>query len=603
MTEPTPRLNPQQEEAIRYSGGPSLVVAGPGSGKTKVLTHKIARLIKEGMDPQKILAVTFTNKAADEMQERVTGLLGPQGTGKNRIPQWMGTFHSVCVRILRTDGREIGISAGFVIYDQGDQRSLIKDLLKEQGPSGEKFSAPAIHAAISNAKNELVDSEEYETLASGPFEEAAAAVFGRYQAELTKANALDFDDLLFKTVLLLRTKPKVARRWQERFDHILVDEYQDTNRAQYEIIKTLSQNHQNLTVVGDMSQAIYSWRGADFRNILRFEKDYPRSKIFRLGQNYRSTQKILSAAQALIKHNRTHLPIDLWTGNQEGIPPTLYSAADEVDEAHYISSQLTAMIQGGEAQSFSDFAVLYRTNAQSRVLEEVFMRSGIPYVLVGGVKFYERREIKDVLGYLRLIMNPRDRVSLKRVQKIGKRRFAKFLKIDKLDRRPVIILDEILAKTGYLTYLEDGTEEGQSRIENVKELRSVASSFGSLAEFLEHVALVQPTDSLTFSGKGGAVALMTLHSAKGLEFPTVFITGLEEGLLPHSRSLGNWESLEEERRLCYVGITRAKQRVHLCFAQERLFFGTRAMGIPSRFLNEIGEENMIFHLGQRDEEF
>ncbi|OGC54686.1 hypothetical protein A2797_02270 [candidate division WWE3 bacterium RIFCSPHIGHO2_01_FULL_48_15] len=630
--DPLGALNPQQKEAATYANGPSLVVAGPGSGKTRVLTHKISYLIKElKTPPEAILAVTFTNKAADEMRERITRLLGNQVTREEpafpaaqlpnypvtELPTWIGTFHSICAKILRVDGNAIGIPPGFLIYDESDQKDLLKNILEEVGIVGEKFAPASILNAISSAKNEMIDAQEYASLAEGYFQETVAQIYPRYQEELRKAQAMDFDDLLGEAVRLFKNKPDVLKRWQNRFRHVLVDEYQDTNHAQYLFVQLLSQEHQNLTVVGDMSQAIYSWRGADFRNILRFEKDYPKAKIFRLAQNYRSTKSILLAARALIEHNRTHLPLELWTENEIGTPIVLYAAENELEEAFSISAQITAMLSDGRAKNYHDFSVLYRTNAQSRVLEEVFIRGGIPYILVGGVKFYERKEIKDVLAYLRLIHNPKDRVSLQRAEKIGKRRLLKFFEVGKeenfLSLSPVEILDKILEQTGYLKYLEDGTKVGEERIENVKELRSVASEFGTLAEFLEHVALVDNSGPRTNTHAGiarygeampsnshpnprGFVTLMTLHSAKGLEFPFVFITGLEEGLLPHSRSLTNQEELEEERRLLYVGMTRAQKELHLCFARERLFFGSRAISTPSRFLQEIGEEHFIHHL-------
>lgn len=591
-------LNPQQQAAVRYADGPSLIVAGPGSGKTRVLTHKIAHLIeKEKIPPEKILAVTFTNKAADEMKHRVAKLLN-----RSLDRMWIGTFHSICARILRQDGQAIGIPPTFVIYDEDDQKDLIKKILQNSGMESERSSPSAILAAISGAKNEMINEEEYAALAEGPFQETAAEIFPLYQQELQKAGALDFDDLLIKAVQLLQKDQDALNRWQKRFAHILVDEYQDTNRVQYLLVRLLSKTHHNLTVVGDMSQAIYSWRGADFRNILRFQKDYPQAKIFHLAQNYRSTKRILLAARALIEHNRTHIPLELWTDNDEGLPVVLYAAENELDEAFYVSSQISTMLSGGLAQNFSDFAVLYRTHAQSRVLEEVFMRAGLPYLLVGGVKFYERREVKDILSYLRLLLNPQDPVSFQRAEKIGKRRLRTLLDANReelLRLTPIQMINRILEVTGYLQYLEDGSEEGQSRVENVKELCSVAASFGSLPEFLEHVALVQPTDRLlNRSAKisRDSVTLMTLHSAKGLEFPTVFITGVEEGLLPHSRSMGSTDAIEEERRLCYVGITRAQRQLHLCFARERLFFGTRSENLPSRFISEIGNENLIFHL-------
>jgi len=607
-------LNPQQKAAARYTDGPSLIVAGPGSGKTRVLAHKIAYLIQnENIPPERILAVTFTNKAAEEMRNRVAQLLDDQTTGQENDSSrpavrpsdhrmWMGTFHSICARILRRDGPAGRIPPTFLIYDEDDQKDLVKEILKANGAEGERFSPTAILAAISEAKNEMISTEEYRTLAEGPFQELVAEIYPLYQSQLREARGLDFDDLLVETVRIFQKNAEILARWQKAFEHILVDEYQDTNRVQYLLVRLLSQTHHKLTVVGDMSQAIYSWRGADFRNILRFQQDYPQAQIFHLAQNYRSTKRILLAARALIEHNRTHIPLELWTENEDGTPVVLYAADNELDEAFYISSQINAMLASGQAKHFADFAVLYRTNAQSRVLEEVFMRGGVPYLLIGGVKFYERREVKDLLAYLRLLLNPEDIVSRQRLEKVGKRRLLRLEGEDRIKLSalpPAEMIRKILEITGYLAYLDDGTEEGQSRVENVKELSSVAASFGSLTEFLEHVALVQPTDRLPARPaniRQDAVMLMTLHSAKGLEFPHVFITGLEEGLLPHSRSMGSNDEIEEERRLCYVGMTRARRQLHLSFARERLLFGSRSDSFPSRFLNEIGDENLLFHL-------
>jgi DNA helicase-2/ATP-dependent DNA helicase PcrA len=514
----------------------------------------------------------------------------------------MGTFHSVCARILRRDGPEIGIPASFVIYDENDQRDLIKEILKTIGRGEERFSPPAVSAAISQAKNEMIDPEEYQEMAEGNFQQAIAEIYPIYQEKIRNSGGLDFDDLLLETARLFQERPPVLARWQKSFRHVLVDEYQDTNRVQYLLVRLLSKTHHNLTVVGDMSQAIYSWRGADFRNLLRFQQDYPQAEVFHLAQNYRSTKRILLAARSLIENNRTHIPLELWTDNEEGLPVVLYAADNELDEAFYLSTQISALLSAGNARHFADFAVLYRTNAQSRVLEEVFMRGGIPYLLIGGTKFYERKEVKDILAYLRLLLNPQDHLSRERAEKVGKRRLANLdsqTRENLVSLTPSQLIQKILQLTEYLNYLDDGSEEGQSRVENVKELSSVAASFGSLPEFLEHVALVQPTDRLpsqTTRFRKDAVSLMTLHSAKGLEFPYVFITGLEEGLLPHARSLGSNEEIEEERRLCYVGVTRAKKQLHLCFARERLLFGARSESLPSRFLNEIGEENLLLHL-------
>jgi len=606
-------LNQEQREAVIHTDGPILIVAGPGSGKTRVLTQKIAYLIEEKkVSPEKILGVTFTNKASEEMGVRIEKLLANSSrlmAGQLTLP-WIGTFHATCAKILRRDGLTIGIPSSFIIYDASDQRTLVKKVMKKLELHQERLSPAGVAAAISKAKSELVDPEDYTSYAEGFFHEAVAEIYPEYQKALRRAKALDFDDLIGETVRLFRKRRKVLERWQERFRYILVDEYQDTNHAQYVFIKLLSAKYKNICAVGDMSQAIYSWRGADFRNILRFEHDFPQTKIFRLSRNYRSTKTILAAAKNLIEKNRTHISLNLWTKNQEGKPIILYEAESELDEASYVSQTINAQLNTLN-HLWKDFAVLYRTNAQSRAIEEVFIRAGIPYVLVGGVKFYERREINDVLAYLRLLLNPKDAVSQERIEKIGKGRFKSFQELlgnEKLLTRPALkILDAVLEKTGYLDYLDDGTEEGLSRIDNVKELRSVATSFGSLAEFLEHVSLVDLNDSIKSSGRPvtrlpsyqNAVTLMTLHAAKGLEFPTVFITGLEEGLLPHSRSTDTREELEEERRLTYVGLTRAKEELHLTYTRERLFFGSRSQSLPSRFLSEIGEEHFLYHLVNR----
>lgn len=613
-------LNQEQREAVIHTEGPILIVAGPGSGKTRVLTHKIAYLIEEKkVSPEKILGVTFTNKASEEMRERISRLSGDSVVRLSGL--WVGTFHATCAKILRRDGPAIGIPSSFIIYDESDQRSLIKKVMEKLNlhrerlspvPAGTGLSPAGVAAAISNAKSELINPENYPSYAQGFFYEAVAEIYPEYQKALRQAKALDFDDLIAETVRLFRERREILEHWQERFRYILVDEYQDTNHAQYIFIKLLSAKCKNLCAVGDMSQAIYSWRGADFRNILRFEHDFPQTKVFRLSRNYRSTQTIISAAKNLIEKNWTHIPLDLWTENQEGKPIVLYEAENELDEASYVNQTITAQLDG-HPRLWRDFAVLYRTNAQSRVIEEVFIRSGTPYILVGGVKFYERREIKDVLAYLRLLLNPKDTVSQERVEKIGSGRFKAFRELldppDTPTLPPIKILDAVLEKTGYLDYLNDGTEEGLSRIDNVKELRSVATSFSSLSEFLEHVSLIDLNDSLKSGNspilrssdpaKRDAVTLMTLHAAKGLEFPVVFITGVEEGLLPHSRAMDTREELEEERRLTYVGLTRAEEELHLTYAHERLFFGSRSQSIPSRFLSEIGDEHFLYHLPKR----
>jgi DNA helicase-2/ATP-dependent DNA helicase PcrA len=597
-------LNPEQLEAVRWTDGPTIIVAGPGSGKTRVLTQKIAYLIKtKKAKPEEILAVTFTNKAAEEMRERVSKLLNNQITKQPNNQLWIGTFHATCAKILRRDGRAIGIPPSFVIYDIDDQRRVLKKLIRELAGGyhlpQDRINPAGVGGAIEAAKRELIGAEEYGLSANSPFFEAVAEIYPRYQRALRQANALDFSDLITETIRLFKENEAILKRWQNRFHYILVDEYQDTNRAQYVLTKMLSAEYRNICAVGDMSQAIYSWRGADYRNILHFERDFAPVKVFRLPRNYRSTKTILGAAKNLIENNRGHIPLDLKTGNEKGEPIAVYEAEDEHDEAAYIAQTVGEQLTAGGKQH-RDFAVLYRTNAQSRVIEETFIRAGIPYLLIGGTKFYERREIKDVLAYLRLVLNRNDIISRERAEKIGKKRLAavdRLIDREKTAQRSAMeILDGILEETNYLDYLDNGTEEGTTRVDNVKELRSVATAFPSLTDFLEHVSLVDLNDAVKASGSSrDAVTLMTLHAAKGLEFPAIFIAGVEEGLLPHNRSMYSQEELEEERRLTYVGITRAKKTVHLTFARERLLFGSRGQGIPSRFLGEIGDEHLCYH--------
>lgn len=629
-------LNSAQREAVLATEGPILIIAGPGSGKTRCLTHKIAYLVEEAkVSPEQILAVTFTNKAANEMAGRIKSLVGGLAAGL-----WVGTFHATCARILRMDGSAIGIARDFVIYDEDDSLRLIKKLESQLRISEKEAKPSSVLNTIASAKDELVGADNYSNYAFGYFQERVAKIYPAYQTALAENHALDFGDLIFKVVALFETRPEILAKWQERFRYVLVDEYQDTNRAQYVLIKLLAGKHHNLAVVGDVSQAIYGWRGADFRNILNFERDWPEAKIFRLEQNYRSTQKIINAAREVIRHNRTHLALDLWTENSPGEGINLYEASSEKDEAQYVVQRIQNCESrianesdpsfGIHNSPFTKFAILYRTNAQSRVLEETLVRAGVPYQLVGGVRFYERREIKDVLSYLRVLENPRDKLSWERIinvppRGVGKKAQAELeergwpleavaellefplekLLAEKAQHRPDELLDIVLDKTGYLRWLDDRSEEGLSRIENVKELRSVASQFTALGDFLENVALVENVrnsrgrESLHLpSGAVPPVAtpvvtLMTLHAAKGLEFPTVFIVGLEEGLLPHSRSLMDAMELEEERRLFYVGMTRAREELHLTYARERLFFGGDQLGRPSRFLFEIPEELLV----------
>ena len=623
-------LNPTQQEAVTSNQGPNLVLSGPGSGKTRVITHRIAYLINELNVPSaEILAVTFTNKAANEMKSRVVRLLGPKVLGKSKsalatlqpynpgtIPT-MGTFHSICAKILRESGGFVGITPNFTIFDDDDSLRLIKDVMNGLEINPKDFSPGSIKTSIEGAKNELIGPGEYAGFARGYFQEIVAKVYNEYQKSLHKNKALDFDDLIFQTVILFQNYPKVLEKYQERWKFILVDEYQDTNKAQYVFTKLLAQRRRNLFVVGDASQAIYGWRGADFRNILNFSKDFPEGKIFNLEQNYRSTKKILSAATSIISKNRSHPILNLWTENSDGIPLILYEAKNEIEEAEFVVRIVEKLTNTSQEFTLKDFAVLYRTNAQSRVLEEELLRSGLPYVLVGGTRFYERKEIKDVVSYLSLVENPHDEVRFKRIVNVPPRgigpaalkdqenlkvnEFKKLIKEIKQEASSlstIDVIDFVLSKTKYLEFLDDGTSEGAARAENVKELRSVAAEFPKLTDFLENVALVEREYLPENAGKivddkKDAITLMTLHAAKGLEFRVVFIVGMEEGLFPHSRSLADTHELEEERRLCYVGVTRAKEQMYLTYTQRRLYFGSRTEGVISRFVLDIPEELII----------
>ncbi len=574
-------LNTKQQEAVREVSGPVLILAGAGSGKTRVLTYRVAYLVgTKKVSPENILLVTFTNKAANEMKERVKKLLSGQ-----TLP-WAGTFHSLCAKILRVDGKEIGISPRFVIYDDSDTTDLIKDIMKRMNISTKNVNPNAVAATIGQAKNQLINSLEYPQYARGFFQETVSQIYLSYQKELKENEALDFDDLIMETVRLFRTSRETLEKYQDKWLYLLVDEYQDTNHAQFELTKLLAKKRRNICVVGDFSQSIYSWRGADYRNLLHFKSEFPETKTFNLEQNYRSTQLILDAAYKVISKNTSHPILKLWTNRDGGERIFLYEARNEQDEALFILSQIKG--------PYSNFAVLYRTNAQSRVLEETFLHAGVPYVLVGGTRFYERKEVKDVLSYLRLLHNPKDTVSAKRLEKLGKARLEKFLtlKPESLELKPTLeILDKVLATTGYLELFDQENEEDLARLENIKELRSVAQEFSKLDEFLENVALVERegNKSRVKPGSLGAVTLMTLHAAKGLEFPTVFMVGMEEGLFPHSRSLMDRLEMEEERRLCYVGITRAKEKLYLTYARRRLFFGTNSSNMISRFVADIPE--------------
>ena len=604
-------LNSTQQQAVKYIKGPSLVLSGPGSGKTRVITHRIAYLIDElKVPPPDILSVTFTNKAANEMKVRIRKLV-------ETVPLWMGTFHSINAKILRESGGFIGISPNFTIFDDSDSLKLVKDVMKELDISTKNFTPGSVKGAIESAKSELIGPTEYQGFSKGYFQEIVSKVYNEYQKALQKSKALDFDDLLFHTVVLFQKYPEVLEKYQRRWKYILVDEYQDTNKAQYTFIKLLAQKERNLFVVGDASQAIYGWRGADFRNILNFSKDFPEGKIFNLEQNYRSTKKILTAATSVISKNRSHPVLNLWTKNQEGIPLILYEGKDEVEEAEYIIRTIEGLIKTSQGFDLKSFAILYRTNSQSRVLEEALLRSGMPYTLVGGTRFYERKEIKDVTAYLKLLVNPDDQISFRRAVNTPPRGIGpaalqnsqnpkvkgfwsiiKTLKEKSVQLQTIDIIDIVLTDTKYLDFLEDGTTEGAARVENVKELRSVATEYPNLTDFLENVALVEreysPKNNKKIDSDGkDTITLMTFHAAKGLEFPIVFMVGMEEGLFPHSRSMGDNYELEEERRLCYVGITRARDQLYLTYTQKRLYFGARTEGVVSRFILDIPEELII----------
>lgn len=594
-------LNDDQKKAVEQTDGTVLILAGAGSGKTRVLTYRVAHLILNKHVPaSQILMMTFTNKAAHEMKERIHELLLNTDSSARPDMPFAGTFHSLCAKILRQDGTQILIPPNFSIYDDADQIDAIKLVMKDYNLSTKEYNPRAVLSTISQAKNELISALEYPTYARGNFQETTARVYLGYQKLLLENQALDFDDLLMKTVQLFQKIPAVAGAYQERFHYVLVDEYQDTNKAQYLLTKLLSARWRNLTVVGDASQSIYRWRGADFRNIINFRNDFPDTKVFHLEQNYRSTQNILDAAFGVIAKNTSHPILKLWTDKSEGDRITLYEARNESDEATYL---IQCILQSGKP--LSDFAVLYRTNAQSRVIEEAFLHAGIPYTLVGGTRFYDRKEIKDVLAYLRLIANPKDSVSFKRAEKLGKGRFSKFISFSERIREDTAlialttleIMDQLLEETGYLTIYDANVEEEAYRLENIKELRSVAMEFPGLTDFLENVALVEKAESKSKKAQErdmsrGAVTLMTLHAAKGLEFPIVIIVGLEEGIFPHSRSLMDRDELEEERRLCYVGITRAKEKLYLTYANRRLYFGTRTQNTISRFIADIPENTL-----------
>ncbi len=588
-------LNPAQTKAVTHPSGPLLILAGAGAGKTRVLTHRAAWLIQEkGLDPQDLLLVTFTNKAAGEMKHRLTTLLDNQ----TALP-FAGTFHSFAVRILRNSAPILNLSPHFTIFDDQDQRDLLKYLLKTA--SFDKIISPQLVAwTISQAKNEMISHLEYPEYAKGPTQEKIAQIYIEYQETLKKNQALDFDDLLFFLVRLFQKDKPTLVKYQNLYQHLLIDEWQDTNATQYEIIRLLASRHHQLTAVGDASQSIYAFRGANFRNLMRLKTDFPELTTVELEQNYRSPQTILDAAYAVIKKNTTHPILKLYTHLGQGEKIHLYPARNEMDEADFIITQISLL---RPSHPLSDIAILYRTNAQSRVIEEALLHASLPYHLVGGVRFYERKEIKDILAYLRLIANPNDDISLKRAKKIGSRRLNQFNQLDKqalAQKTTLEIMDEITQATRYLDQFDPKVEEDANRLENIKELRSVATNFPHLDDFLEQVALVETVktsrqtislttpDNLPKNDTTG-VTLMTIHAAKGLEFPVVFLVGMEEGLFPHSRSLDDKDQLEEERRLCYVAITRTKQKLYLTYATRRLYFGKHLTNAPSQFLFDIPE--------------
>ncbi len=582
-------LTPTQLAAVKYIDGPSLILAGAGSGKTRVLTSKIIYLIKERqIDPYNILAITFTNKAASEMKERIAG-------ANLKNAPWIMTFHSFCARILRIEGEHIGLKNNFVIYDEDDSISAIKRVVKQIGQQI-SFKPQSMLHAISEAKNENISEFDYPGLAKGFFQETVAQVYLLYQKMLRENNAVDFDDLLMLANKLFATREEVAKKYQNRFLYVLIDEYQDTNTSQYVLSKMLVKIHQNLTIVGDASQSIYSWRGADYHNLMNFKKDFPEAKIFSLEENFRSTQQILNAANFIIRENKTHPILNLYTKKTGGEKIQIFACEDEKEEAESILLLSSKRINLNEK-----IAILYRTNAQSRIFEEVLLKSGIPYLLFGGVKFYERREIKDLISYLRLIDNPKDGIARARIEKIGKRRADRFVSFQQTLTSPTPptsqILQGILSATDYLSLFNPKDEDDMMRLENIKELQTVAREFPNLTEFLENIALLEstrgnkknliPDQSIPPLSPINPLVLMTLHSAKGLEFDTVFMVGMEEGLFPHARSLMDKYQLEEERRLCYVGITRAKRKLYLTYAKSRTYLGSYSMNERSRFLETI----------------
>lgn len=637
MSDITTGLNPEQLKAVNHLEGPLLILAGAGSGKTKVLTCRIANLLSHGVSPYAILAITFTNKAAREMRDRVDKMIGD--CAKN---VWLSTFHSFCAKFLRMEiEADPQYTKNFAIYDSSESQTLVKQCLKELNLSDKQYQPNAIAAAISNAKNQMLLPADYRRQAYDFFQGKIADVYDLYQRELVKNNALDFDDLLLITVNILENSPEILDKYQRRFQYVLVDEYQDTNSTQYRLTNLLAHKSRNLCVVGDADQSIYGWRGADISNILNFEHDYPDATVIKLEQNYRSTKTILKAANQVIENNIDRKAKNLWTDNPTGDKIIYYKAADDRDEVNFITQEIAKQKDLFQT-SYSDVAVLYRTNAQSRTIEEGFMRSGIPYTMVGGLKFYDRKEIKDIIAYLKLIYNPHDSLALKRIINVPKRsigattvnkleefaasnNISLFEAITTIDMIPLStktrnliskfaelifhfisikdtltvheLINRVMYETGYITSLEEEkTVENLSRIDNIKELLSVATEFQksedepTLESFLQNVALITDLDNTV--DEADCVTLMTMHTAKGLEYPIVFIAGMEEGLFPHSRTLMNETELEEERRICYVGITRAERKLYLTNARNRMLYGKIVNYPESRFMSEIPTECM-----------
>jgi DNA helicase-2/ATP-dependent DNA helicase PcrA len=652
------RLNPQQKKAVEHTEGPLLIFAGAGSGKTRVITNRIVYLISQkSVDPKRILAVTFTKKAAGEMQERVAQLLKELKVNNSDQPT-IGTFHSIGAMMLRQNADDIGISHNFSVYDSNDSENLIKDLLKERNFDIQQIKPKAIAYFISTAKNELISPEQFPMVYSGFIEDITAEIYPEYQKQLKAQNSVDFGDLLYLTVKMLKEHENILKKYQERFKYIMIDEYQDTNTAQYQFAKLLSQKYNNICVVGDDDQGIYAWRGADIKNIQSFEKDFENVEVIKLERNYRSTKNVIEAAVSVIQQNNARVNKELWTAKGRGDEITVYQARDQIEEAEYVVDEIEEMQT--KSISLSDIAILYRTNYQSRAIEEELLRRGLPYKLVGAFRFYDRQEIKDILSYLRYIINLKDELSLTRVintpsRKIGPKSLAHLHKVakkvncslgelllsafvvvnpeyeDQVPLKKSLIaqvkehiedlshykeayltfgriyvnaknedalsaIDTVLSYTKYMEYIDDGSEQAEYRKENIEELKNVADEYvkkygsKSLEMFLQEVALIEQEQEKNPDNSGQNIHMMTLHSSKGLEFPYVFIIGVEEGLLPHSRSFTDEDELEEERRLCYVGITRAKEKLYLTFAERRQTRGGYTNQIPSRFLSEIPQD-------------